>query len=226
MVTSTRKRPQPHTHLPTRTGPARWSRRSAAAMLSAAAVLALAGSVLLSQGTSSHHDVPAQTSTRPTKKPVFPSVGSPAVPRRSTGPTLGDHGPRSEAAPSGHEVLPPPGDGPAGDAAVQHALDRSSSPDLSPQTERLLVQLGRTVWTAEVTGRGRQRWPGYFTDTEVRPYRRFRVQAAIARRAGGRRVVVHLVWAGASPAGTDKLDNRTARVFFTQDGDNKWTPSR
>ncbi|WP_413804326.1 hypothetical protein [Streptomyces sp. OE57] len=123
-------------------------------------------------------------------------------------------------------MLPPPGDGPAGDAAIQRVLDRSSPPDLSPRTERRLVQLGRTVWTAEVTGRSRQRWPGYFTETEVRPYRRFRIQAAIARRAGGRRVVVHLVWAGASPAGGDDVDNRTARVFLTQDGDTRWTPSR
>ncbi|MDN3059397.1 hypothetical protein PH213_33655 [Streptomyces sp. SRF1] len=123
-------------------------------------------------------------------------------------------------------MLPPPGDGPAGDAAVQRALDGSSSPDLSPQAERRLVQLGRAVWTAEVTGRGRQRWPGYFPDAEVRPYRRFRIQAAIARRAGGRRVVVHLVWAGASPSGSDDADSRTARVFLTREGDSRWTPTR
>ncbi|MEU4898553.1 hypothetical protein AB0B12_39215 [Streptomyces sp. NPDC044780] len=123
-------------------------------------------------------------------------------------------------------MLPPPGDGPAGDAAVQHALDRSSPPDLAPQTERRLVQLGRAVWTAEVTGRGRQRWPGYFLEAEVRPYRRFRIQAAIARRATGGRVVVHLVWAGASPSGTGDVDNRTARVFLTREGSSRWTPTR
>ncbi|MFF4482936.1 hypothetical protein ACFY1A_38845 [Streptomyces sp. NPDC001520] len=226
MVTSTRKKAHSRKRLPTREGTAHTSRRSVLATLSAAAVLALAGGVLLIQGDSGASQAPAEPSARPIpRKPYSPSAGS-AAPRRSTGPTLREHGPRREAAPSGHEVLPPPGDGPAGDTAVQRALDRSSAPDLSPQTEQRLVRLGRAVWTAEVTGRGRQRWPDYFLDAEVRPYRRFRIQAAIARRAGSRRVVVHLVWAGASPSGTGDADNRTARVFLVRNGGNTWTPSR
>ncbi|MBL1120265.1 hypothetical protein JK364_49445 [Streptomyces sp. 110] len=227
MVTLIRKSAHPHEHLPTRTEPARRSRRSVLAMLSTASVLALAGGVLLGQGNSGGNEAPAQPSTRSSPQKSAPaSAGSPAVPRRSTGPTLRAHGPRREAAPTGHEVLPPPGDGPAGNTAVQRALDRSSPPDLSRQAERRLVQLGSAVWTAEVTGRGRQRWPDYFTGTEVRPYRHFRIQAAIARRAAGGRVVVQLVWAGASPSGTDDIDNRTAQVFLTRNGGSRWTPSR
>ncbi|MGW7600538.1 hypothetical protein [Streptomyces antimycoticus] len=222
MVTSTGKK----AHSRAREGMARRSLTSVLATLSAAAVLALAGSVLLIQGNSSDSRAPAQPSARSIpRKPYSPSAGS-AAPRRSTGPTLREHGPQSEAAPTGHEVLPPPGDGSAGDTAVQRALDRSSPPDLSPEAERRLVRLGRAVWTAEVTGRGRQRWPDYFPDAEVRSYRRFRIQAAIARRAGSRRVVVHLVWAGASPSGTGDADNRTARVFLIRNGGNTWTPSR
>ncbi|WP_143712414.1 hypothetical protein [Streptomyces hygroscopicus] len=226
MTTSPRKSAQLHMRLPS-TGPARRSRRSALAMLSTASVLALAGGVLLGQGNSGRNEAPVQPSTRSSPQKSAPaSAGSPAVPRRSTGPTLRTHGPRGEAAPTGHEVLPPPGDGPAGDTAIQRALDRSSPPDLSPQTERRLVRLGCAVWTAEVTGRGRQRWPDYFTGAEVRPYRYFRIQAAIARRATGGRVVVQLVWAGASPSGTAAIDNRTARVFLTRNGGSRWTPSR
>ncbi|MEV8059485.1 hypothetical protein AB0P37_24195 [Streptomyces antimycoticus] len=222
MVTSTGKK----AHSRAREGMARRSRRSVLAMLSAAAVLALAGSVLLVQGNSSDSQAPAQPSARSIpRKPYSPSAGS-VAPRRSAGPALREHGPQSEAAPTGQEVLPPPGDGAAGDTAVQQALDHSSPPDLSPEAERRLVRLGRAVWTAEVTGRGRQRWPDYFPDAEVRSYRRFRIQAAIARRAGSRRVVVHLVWAAASPSGTGDADNRTARVFLVRNGGNTWTPSR
>ncbi|MFD8339269.1 hypothetical protein ACFV42_42600 [Streptomyces solisilvae] len=202
-------------------------------MLSAASVLALAGGVLLGQGNSGGNEVPAQPGARSSlQKSAPPSAGSPTAPRRSTGsrramgPTLRTHGPRREAAPTGHEVLPPPGEGAAGDAAIQRALDRSSPPDLSRQSERYLVELGCAVWTAEVTGRGRQRWPDYFTGAEVRPYRHFRIQAAIARRATSGRVVVQLVWAGASPSGTAAIDNRMARVFLTPDGGSRWTPSR
>ncbi|MGR3938455.1 hypothetical protein [Streptomyces sp. BRA346] len=82
------------------------------------------------------------------------------------------------------------------------------------------------MWTAEVTGHGRERWPGYFPDDHpVRPYRHFRIQAAVASRMNDHQVVVHLVWAGASGSGF--LDNRTARVLLTPaKGGSRWVPSR
>ncbi|MFF4371497.1 hypothetical protein [Streptomyces sp. NPDC001594] len=109
--------------------------------------------------------------------------------------------------------LPPPGSGPAADPIIQQALDQASTPDLPPDDEQRLLELGRTAWTAETTG-----------------YTQVRIQAATARRdttapAGGERTqvqaVVRLVWAGADPAGTF-LDGRTAALHYTQNGQGSW----
>ncbi|MFE1789146.1 hypothetical protein ACFW7J_12265 [Streptomyces sp. NPDC059525] len=110
--------------------------------------------------------------------------------------------------------LPPPGSGPAADPIIQQALDQASTPDLPPDDEQRLLELGRTTWTAETTG-----------------YTQVRIQAATARRdtttpaAVGERThvqaVVRLVWAGADPAGTF-LDGRTAALHYTQNGQGSW----
>ncbi|MEW1639806.1 hypothetical protein AB0469_37815 [Streptomyces sp. NPDC093801] len=109
--------------------------------------------------------------------------------------------------------LPPPGSGPAADPIIQQALDQASPPDLPPDDERQLLDLGRQAWTAETAG-----------------YTQVRVQAATARRdtappAAGdparAQAVVRLVWAGADRAGTF-LDGRTATLHYTQNGQGSW----
>lgn len=110
---------------------------------------------------------------------------------------------------------------------MQHALDRATAPDLPKASARRLTALAKAVWTADATGTGRNRWPGYFTDPAPQAtYTRFRIQAAATRRdphhPGG--AVVRLVWAGADPAGTF-LDGRTATIRFAPKGDS-WTPAR
>jgi hypothetical protein len=132
-------------------------------------------------------------------------------------------------------VLPVQGEGRAADAAVQRALEDSAPSDLAPELERRLVALGRAVWIAEVTGAGRERWPGFFLAQDVvRPYTRVRIQAAIARRtephAGApSRVRVQLVWAGASPGGQMRT-LRPAAVTLTRSGSEEggaaWKPVR
>ncbi|WP_369776288.1 hypothetical protein [Streptomyces sp. R33] len=108
--------------------------------------------------------------------------------------------------------MPHPGSGEAADRFIQQAMDQAGRRDLQPADEELLLQQGRTAWLAETAD-----------------YTQVRIQAATARRvaetgpdAGGRaRAVVRLVWAGADPAGT-LLDDRTAAVHFTQNGDGSW----
>ncbi|MFF4282890.1 hypothetical protein ACFY0Z_29430 [Streptomyces kronopolitis] len=121
-----------------------------------------------------------------------------------------------------------PGDGAAGDRAVQRLLERSSPTDLPRGEEQRLVHLATEVWTADVTGRGRGRWPGYFLSPRAAgshaSYQQVRVQAGIARKAGGGRVQVQLVWAGTGPAG-DQRDGRLARLLF-RILSHRWEPVR
>lgn len=127
--------------------------------------------------------------------------------------------------------IPVPGDGPAGDVAVQRLLDRSSPPDVPRSLETRLVQLGMQVWKADVTGRGRERWPTYFGPggpAAAGPrsvYRDVRIQAGIARRAGSGQVDVRLVWAATDPSG-GRRDGRLAHVSFrpVPGHPNRWEP--
>ncbi|MGW7641751.1 hypothetical protein [Streptomyces decoyicus] len=112
-------------------------------------------------------------------------------------------------------------------------LNRSSPADLPRRQERDLVQLASQVWEADVTGRGQDRWLGYFTTrstpaTRARDtYTGVRIQAGIARRARGGRVEVRLVWAGTGPSG-EQRDGRTARLLLHRapHHPNRWEPVR
>ncbi|AWN24795.1 hypothetical protein DKG71_00125 [Streptomyces sp. NEAU-S7GS2] len=126
-----------------------------------------------------------------------------------------------------------PGDGAAGDHAVQRLLDRFSPADLPPAQERDLVRIASQIWKADVTGRGRNRWPRYFapgthaTAGARGAYAKVRIQAGIARKARGGRVEVRLVWAGTDPSGTQR-DGRLAVLFFRHDPHHpkRWEPVR
>ncbi|MEU9056255.1 hypothetical protein AB0D37_38695 [Streptomyces sp. NPDC048384] len=125
------------------------------------------------------------------------------------------------------DVVPVPGDGPAGDYAVQQLLGRSSPADLPRAKEKELVALASRIWLAEVTGAGREKWPSYFGDELLRaPYRDVRIQAGIARSVNGEpdRVRVHLVWAGTDPA-SQAEDGRSAQILLTRQH-TTWEPVR
>ncbi|GAA0269966.1 hypothetical protein GCM10010302_04410 [Streptomyces polychromogenes] len=201
-------------------------------LIAAAAVLAAAGLALLYAGAhgirpGTDAAVPRVTGPARPSGPAAPSAAAsvaPPSPRASAGsassaapvvpgPTGPSAGPGARDGGAVARELPPPGSGPTADPIIQQALDQASPPDLPPDDERQLLELGRQAWTAETAG-----------------YTQVRVQAATARRdtpapAGGERTqaeaVVRLVWAGANPAGTF-LDGRTATLHYTQNGQGSW----
>ncbi|MEU4095914.1 hypothetical protein [Streptomyces sp. NPDC026673] len=214
------------------------SRLSGPALTAVAAVLAIAGAGLLAVSASadpSHHAAASRTvvaqprdiSLRPAVTTPSPSAARPARPPRS-GHAAASRPPAVRTrAPATGGALPPPGAGPEADPLVQDAMNRAAAGNLAPATARHLVALAKAVWTADVTGAGRDRWPGYFTDPAPSTvYTRFRIQAAAAGRdpEHPKDVVVRLVWAGADPAGMF-LDGRTAAIRLIKEGPS-WTPVR
>ncbi|MFI7103291.1 hypothetical protein ACIBK8_28545 [Streptomyces sp. NPDC050161] len=217
--------------------------RSARLPLGLAAVLVIAGLVLLS------HPPPPTPAPAPAPGPTPASAGrtsgvGPAADRPpSRRQYLGSPSPSPRALPSGAPSSAPPrrehpapagsgvpvnGDGPAGDRAVQRMLERSSPADLPRSQEEELVQVATRVWTADVTGRGQGRWPRYFAHSGASArgtYTAVRVQAGIARTTADGRIEVRLVWAGTAPSG-EQRDGRTARLLLQHSPDhpNRWEP--
>ncbi|MFE5841965.1 hypothetical protein ACFQ7N_10000 [Streptomyces niveus] len=168
-----------------------------------------------------------------------PAVAAPAAPRSAAPPFVSEAAPSARAespAPSAgsgstRAVVPPSGQGPAGDPAIQRLLDAQWPADLPAVDERQLTELGIALLRADATGLGRSRFPGVFPQHgAVAPaFSRFRVQAAVARgdRALPGRAVVHLVWAGADRGGT-YADNRITELHFTRiqkEGNPTWHPT-
>ncbi|MEU8645021.1 hypothetical protein OHB33_00605 [Streptomyces sp. NBC_01558] len=134
--------------------------------------------------------------------------------------------------PASTAALPPHGEGPAGDRAVQQALETAWPADLSPIDEQQLRTLGTSLLRADATGVGPADWPEVFQGHHqaVAPAfaaARFRVQAVIARRDGAAgRAVVHLVWAGTDRGGT-YTDGRITDLQFIRSvtkGGSRWSP--
>jgi len=200
------------------------SPRSAQLCFALAAALALIGLALLGHDPRPGAPIPQEALQSPPR--IAPSASS-AANTHSPPPATG----RAQTGASG---LPVPGDGPAGDHAVQRLLDRFSPADLPPAQERDLVRLASQIWKADVTGRGRSRWPRYFAPgahetTGTRGvYADVRIQAGIARKASsGSRITVRLVWAGTDPSGT-RRDGRLAVLLFRHDPHHpkSWEPVR
>ncbi|MFC1405703.1 MULTISPECIES: hypothetical protein [Streptacidiphilus] len=159
---------------------------------------------------------PSPAVTSPTAGSILPSrVTAASTPTRATATS----GATAEAG-----VLAP-GDGPAGDPAVQTLLERSTPNNLPAVLEQQLAQLGRQVWLADVTGTGRARWPAYFTGPGSSGYTQVRVQAAIARRTGTTAVTVTLLWAGTSP-GAEPQIGLPGTVKLVQHSGGTWEPIR
>jgi hypothetical protein len=127
-------------------------------------------------------------------------------------------------------MLPPRGEGAAGDRAIQQALESAWPADLPAGDERWLLAAGRALLRADATGAGRERWPEAFPGSgrglaPAFSTARFRIQAAIARRAGRPdRAVVHLVWAGTDRGGTYS-DGRITDLYLTRTASTKGAPS-
>ncbi|SNT33106.1 hypothetical protein [Actinacidiphila glaucinigra] len=213
-------------------------RLSGTALTGIATVLAAIGAGLLAMSAPASPTHPAAVSQTAADEPPTvtqnPTVTTPAPSAvRLTGQSRSPQASParqhavSTSAPGTGSALPPPGAEPEADPLVQHGLDQARVEGLTPATARHLVALAKAIWTADVTGAGRDRWPGYFTDPVPQAvYTRFRIQAAVADRdtARPKAAVVRLVWAGADPAGTF-LDGRTATIRLTKKGAS-WTPVR
>ncbi|WP_435216402.1 hypothetical protein [Streptomyces sp. bgisy034] len=200
--------------------------RSPRLLLLSAVVLALTGVGLLCLPQGS--PIPATPAPTATDQPTEAlSTGKdPSGMAPSATPTGSP-----SASPS---ALPPHGDGPAGDRAVQQSLEAAWPADLPHADERTLLTAGRALLRADATGIGRAKWPTVFTSrdggTAVAPAfatARFRIQAAIARQDGGPdKAVVHLVWAGQDRGGAF-ADLRITDLSFARiikKGAVTWTP--
>jgi hypothetical protein len=197
------------------------SPRSPRLLLTATVFLTVVGVLLLIRPNQSGSGLSAGPTARlPSGSVPSSSSASPAT--RST-PETTTTADASAPAPSpsvSTPVLPPHGDGLAGDRAIQQALDAAWPADLDGADERQLLTLGRALLRADATGVGRHQWPAYFARQEaVAPAfatARFRIQAAIARRDGAPdRAVVHLVWAGTDRGGTH-TDGRITDLHFAR----------
>ncbi|MFH9118538.1 hypothetical protein [Streptomyces globisporus] len=209
--------------------------RGPAALIIATVLLAATGMVLVGIGTSSSRTAVSTPGPESPATPVVPTSRShPGVAERSvvagsSASASASAAPSPSASLAGGENLPPSMSGPTADPVVQRALDGAVPADLPTRIAHEVAELGVEVWLAEVTGRGRERWPDYFSDRGARTafYTRVRVQATIGRKDPvGPGAAVHLVWAGAGPAGTF-MDGRTATVRFIRDErSGTWTPQR
>ncbi|MEU6656282.1 hypothetical protein ABZ904_44885 [Streptomyces sp. NPDC046900] len=196
-------------------------------------LLAVAGAALLCMPHDQQPPAPAtpstaQATTDRSSIAAMPSSGRPATDGSAASTA-------SEAStPSADEsALPPHGEGVAGDRAIQRNLETAWPADLPAGDERELLTAGRALLRADATGVGRATWPDVFADSgqEVVPAfatARFRIQAAIARRAGSpTQAVVHLVWAGTDRGGTF-TDLRITDWHFTRTAVKKgaatWAP--
>ncbi|KMS74249.1 hypothetical protein ACM01_15175 [Streptomyces viridochromogenes] len=200
--------------------------RSPRLLLITTLVLAVAGGALLTMP----HGQDAKVSQQPPSATAstFPYSHASPAPRGARERTGS-----AATAPSSHEAaLPPHGEGPAGDPAIQQVLERAWPADLPADDERQLLTAGQSLLRADATGIGRAQWPGVFSGSgqAVAPAfatARFRIQAAIARRDGSPSMaVVHLVWAGTDRGGT-YTDGRITDLFFTRTtkkGKPTWTP--
>ncbi|MFE1928109.1 hypothetical protein ACFW91_36845 [Streptomyces asoensis] len=200
--------------------------RSPRLLLLATAALAVAGTALLT--------VPDRPST--------PAISAPPRSAVPTAPFVGGRPPENVATSSatvspapaqaaGVSAPAPPGEGVAGDAAIQTSLQEAWPADLPDGDERSLLRAGRDLLRADATGVGRARWPALFGGPHqgtapAFATAGFRIQAAIARSDNSPdRAVVHLVWAGTDRAGT-LTDRRLTDWYFTRTsakGASTWT---
>lgn len=205
--------------------------RSPRLLLTATAVLVVAGVVLL---TVPH--TPSAPANSATPQATVPTPDTSATAPSSLSPQTGAPAPTTAATATAETVsasaLPPHGEGVAGDAAIQKSLEDAWPADLAAADEHKLLAAGRGLLRADTTGIGRATWPVLFGDPDqaIAPAfatAGFRVQAAIARSDGSPdKAVVHLVWAGTDRGGT-YTDRRITDWYFTRTstkGASTWTP--
>lgn len=188
------------------------------AMFAVALLLGVAGLALLTEGHSGHT---GQVAAARAQSQTPPTTGHPPAP--ST-PSVSPFATPSPSAAKGEDPNFP--SEPNTDRNIQGVLSRTSRPDLPRAQERALVALASAIQIADLTGVGRERWPGYFHgETPTVGYTHIRIQAGIARRVttADTPVDVTLIWAGHSPTGQQLVWQR-AFIRLTWDG-SVWQPT-
>ncbi|MFB8087920.1 hypothetical protein [Streptomyces sp. NPDC055992] len=199
--------------------------RSGLIMLSMSAVLSVVGVVLLwpdmsGSGSTDAARPPAASST-PAPTTARPTL--PASPKPDPKPTT------TSPSPSPSATHSPDGDALAGeisDALLQRSLEQSRQANIPPTLEKRLIDLGGKVLLADVTGKGRKAYPGYFKGLPATDrWQKCRIRAGVAERYDNRSdaALIHLVWAGTSPEG-ERDDRRPATVLLVRDVEGTWAP--
>ncbi|MFJ8313784.1 MULTISPECIES: hypothetical protein [unclassified Streptomyces] len=180
-----------------------------------------------SRASAATAHAPAPTCTHTPEQATPPGTDDPRVPPPALA-TVAASASRTATAP-----VPPRGDGPGADPAIQRLVESAWPRDLPEGDEQQLLAAGRGLLAADATGVGRAAFPALFPPNDrtavVPAFTRFRIQAAIARAdpAHPQRAVVHLVWAGADRGGT-YTDGRQSDLTFTRsplkNGAPAWMP--
>lgn len=205
--------------------------RSPRLLVLSTALLAVVGVALL--GVPHDLQSPAPAASLPAHATTDPSPAAPTPTTNALAVSTAVSRPAASTPATGQSALPPHGEGTAGDAAIQRALEAAWPPDLPFGDAHELLAAGRDLLRADATGTGRAHWPAVFPASRqgLAPAfatARFRIQAAIARRDGSPdKAVVHLVWAGMDRGGTF-TDGRITDWHFTRTttlkGASTWTP--
>ena len=209
------------------------SRRPVAVPIGCALALALGGVLLLTADRDAGH--PAIRGQHGTSATAAPPPGV-ALRLRSTTPQSSPTGPATAGTPAGPDALPIATDsaeladplaGSVPDAYVQQLLDAASTsvpPVLPTPSRKAAVQAAGRVLVADLTGTGRDRFPGYWSQPTHSAWSHIRVQASTAQTAGvdPARVTVTLIWAGTSPTGEQVERRRT--VITMELTEHGWWP--
>lgn len=109
------------------------------------------------------------------------------------------------------------------DNDLDRALRVSEQTNLDPGTERSLLMLAEAALRADLTGIGRERFPGYLPgQPPARVYRDVRIQAGVAYRIDDTTADAHLLWTATSPRG-GRVERHTA-IIRLKCTDHSWTP--
>lgn len=207
--------------------------RRAAIPLICALALAMGGVLLLAaSGGASDPALRAGNGASATTPPP-PGV---ALRLRSTAPPAIATDRPEAATPTGSGAMPIPAEpgeladplaGPVSDAYVQKLLDAtttSAPPALPAATTKAAIRAADRVLVADLTGTGRDQFPGFWSEPPHTAWSRVKVQASSAQTAGlaPARVEVTVIWAGRSPTG-DQVERRRT-VITVELTANGWWP--
>lgn len=142
-------------------------------------------------------------------------------------PRDGAAGATTTTAPAGHphEEGAYPGRPPAGvEPGYVANVSEMARSDLAPAVFREVTAVGVAVLRADVTGVGRERWPGFWPEGPYRPCcRDVVVLAAGARGDGAGRVLVRILWSAQRLVGAPEGPRETQLPLVQRSGG--WWPA-